>query len=106
MVAVAGGAVLEAANRAVVAGAGLVVWLRAEVATLADRVGSGEGRPLLDGDAPGGTDPALRAAPTRSTRLVAEVTVDVDGRSPDEVVDAIVAALGGGGGSAGAAADA
>ncbi|MDQ6840006.1 MAG: shikimate kinase [Actinomycetota bacterium] len=92
VVAVAGGALLEAGNRAVVGHAGLVVWLRAELATLADRVGSGDGRPLLDGDA--------RAALARLYEqrrpvyaAVAELIVDVDGRRPDEVVDVIVEAL-------------
>ena len=49
VVAVAGGAVLDPDNRARIRGAGLVVWLRADVAVLAARVGSGAGRPLLEG---------------------------------------------------------
>src|ERR1035441_4410527 len=47
VVSVAGGAVLDPDNRRLIAGAGTVVWLRAEVETLADRVGDGAGRPLL-----------------------------------------------------------
>ncbi len=92
VVAVAGGALLEVANRAVVAEAGLVVWLRAEVATLADRVGSGDGRPLLDGDAAAALG-RLYEQRRPIYRAVAELTVDVDGRSPDAVVDVIVGAL-------------
>src|SRR5579862_3076967 len=47
VVSVGGGAVVDLENRATMRRAGLVVWLRAEVATLARRVGSGDGRPLL-----------------------------------------------------------
>lgn len=100
VVAVAGGALMDEANRAVVAAAGLVVWLRAEVTTLAERVGSGDGRPLLDGDAPA----ALARLYEQRRPLyeaVAELIVDVDGRSPEAVAEVIVDAV-----VAGAAADA
>ena len=48
VVSAAGGAVLAPENRALLA-AHTVVWLRADPATLAARVGDGEGRPLLGG---------------------------------------------------------
>jgi 3-dehydroquinate synthase len=104
VVAVAGGALLDAANRAIVAEAGLVVWLRAEVATLVGRVGSGEGRPLLDG---GAAEALARLYEGRRPlyQEVAHVTVDVDARSPGDVVDTIAEAVGAAGRS-GAAADA
>ncbi len=51
VVSVAGGAVLDAGNRALISASGTVVWLRASVRTLAKRVGQGQGRPLL-GDNP------------------------------------------------------
>lgn len=95
VVAVAGGALLDPANQDLVAGAGLVVWLRADVATLADRVGEGAGRPLLDGDAPA----ALRRLETDRRAVyaaAASVTLDVDGRTPGELVDAICGRLGAG----------
>ena len=50
VVSAAGGAVLAAQNRELLADAGAVVWLRADPATLAGRVGSGSGRPLLRDD--------------------------------------------------------
>src|SRR5439155_17692912 len=50
VVGVAGGAVLDRENRRCLRDGGLVVWLRGRVGTLARRVGSGEGRPLLEGD--------------------------------------------------------
>ena len=57
VVSVAGGAVLSAANRALLARSGTVVWLRADP-RLTQRVGDGAGRPLL-GDDPGGALAAL-----------------------------------------------
>ncbi len=89
VISVAGGAVLSAANRALLGSAGTVVWLRADPATLAVRVGDGEGRPLL------GVDPAGALAPMDAVRRplyaqVADIVVDVEGRSPDEVVAAVL----------------
>lgn len=92
VVAVAGGALLDVANRAVVQGAGLVVWLRADVATLAERVGSGEGRPLLEGDA-GAALARLYGQRRPLYEEAADVVIDVDGRSPAALVDLIVEAL-------------
>ena len=92
VIAVAGGAVLDPDNRARIRGAGLVVWLRADVAVLAARVGSGTGRPLLEGG------PA--AAMQRLTEVrapiyadLADLALDVDRMSPPQVVDRILAAL-------------
>ncbi|MEY2475123.1 MAG: shikimate kinase [Actinomycetota bacterium] len=92
VVSVAGGAVLAAENRKVMRRAGPVVWLRADLATLAVRVGSGKGRPLL------GDDPAeaLRRLEGERRPLyseVADVVVDVDNLEAGEVVDRIVAGL-------------
>ncbi|MDP9072509.1 MAG: shikimate kinase [Actinomycetota bacterium] len=89
VVAVAGGAVLDPLNRRRLAGAGTVVWLRADVGTLAARVGSGEGRPLL------GEDPAASLALLYEQRRplyeqLADVVVDVDGMGPHEVVEEIL----------------
>jgi shikimate kinase len=92
VIAVAGGAVLDPENRARIRGAGLVVWLRCDVAVLAARVGTGTGRPLLEGG------PA--AAMERLTEVrapiyadLADLALDVDRMSPPQVVDRIVAAL-------------
>jgi shikimate kinase len=92
VVGVAGGAVLDPANRARLRGAGLIVWLRADVSVLAARVGSGEGRPLLEG----GPAEALRRLSAARAPIYAELadlTFDVDRLSPPEVVDRIVAGL-------------
>jgi shikimate kinase len=92
VIAVAGGAVLDPDNRRRIKAAGLVVWLRAEVAVLAERVGSGTGRPLL------GHDPAAALARLYAERrdvyaALADLTVDVDGQRPGQVADQIVTSL-------------
>jgi len=92
VVDVAGGAVLDPANRELLRGAGAVVWLRAEPATLAARVGDGRGRPLLEGD-PAGAVARLDAVRRPVYAELADVVVDVDELSPDQVVERILAAL-------------
>jgi shikimate kinase len=96
VVSVAGGAVLDAENRRRIEQAGLVVWLRAAVPTLAARVGAGVGRPLLAGD-PAGELARLLVEREPLYRALADVTVDVDHLTAEEVVDRIEPALAGGG---------
>lgn len=90
VVSVAGGAVLDPANRRLLQRSGTVVWLRADPATLAARLGDGAGRPLLEGDAAG----ALRRLDAVRRPLygeVADVVVDVDRLTPDEVAERVLA---------------
>jgi shikimate kinase len=91
VVSVAGGAVLEAPNRELIVRSGTVVWLRARPDTLAARIGDGLGRPLL-GDDPPAAIIRLDAVRRPLYESVAAMIVDVDERSPDEVVDVILAA--------------
>ncbi|HUY66427.1 MAG TPA: shikimate kinase [Acidimicrobiales bacterium] len=89
VVSAAGGVVLSVANRDLLARSGTVVWLRADPRVLARRVGSGEGRPLLD------DDPATALVELDRVRRplyasVAAVTVDVDELSPRQVVDRVL----------------
>jgi shikimate kinase len=86
VVAAAGGAVLDPANRARLSGAGTVVWLRAEPAALATRVRPGDHRPLLAQD-PAGTLARLAGEREALYREVADVVVDVGGLTPDQVAD-------------------
>lgn len=88
VIAVAGGAVLDPGNRALIAAAGLVVWLRADPDVLVHRVGEGLGRPLL-GDDPKEAIHRLYEMRAPLYASIADVIVDVDGRSPSEVVDEI-----------------
>jgi shikimate kinase len=92
VVSVAGGAVLSADNRRIIAHSGIVVWLRARPETSATRVGDGAGRPLLGGD------PATALTRLNSVRAplyaeVADVVLDVDDLSPAAVVDRIIDAM-------------
>jgi len=92
VVSVAGGAVLDPDNRRRLADGGMVVWLRAEVETLAKRVGTGKGRPLLSPD----PETALRRLYLQRRPIyeeVADVVVDVDHRSAADVAEAILAEL-------------
>jgi shikimate kinase len=89
VVSVAGGAVLDPANRAMLRAGGTVVWLRARVDTLAERVGDGAGRPLLGGDpAAALTHLSLEREPLYVE--VADAIVDVDDLSPADVVDEVL----------------
>jgi shikimate kinase len=92
VIGVAGGAVLDPENQARIRKAGLVVWLRADVAVLAERVGDGVGRPLLEGG-PAAAIRRLSAARAPIYADLADLTFDVDRMSPPQVVDRIVAAL-------------
>ncbi|HEV2369850.1 MAG TPA: shikimate kinase [Acidimicrobiales bacterium] len=92
VVSVAGGAVLDPANRELIRGAGRVVWLRACPETLARRVGSGAGRPLLEHD-PAGSLARLDAVRRPLYDELAGLVVDVDDASAEEVVDRIQAWL-------------
>jgi shikimate kinase len=93
VLSVGGGAVSDDRNRKALRGNDRVVWLRARQDTLAARLGDGSDRPLLEGrDVPA---ELARISDARAPVYaeVADVIVDVDGLSPAEVVDRIVAAL-------------
>jgi shikimate kinase len=92
VLSVAGGAVLDAESRLRIKGAGLVVWLRASVATLAHRVGSGQGRPLLSGDPEANLARLLLEREPLYEQL-ADLVVDVDHLDVEEAVEEIRAAL-------------
>jgi shikimate kinase len=89
VVSVAGGAVLREENRALIAASGTVVWLRAQVATLARRVGSGAGRPLLHDD-PLAALTDLEAVRRPLYAELADLTIDVDDLAPSAVAARIL----------------
>jgi len=92
--AVAGGAIEQPEAPARLAAGGFVVWLRAGLATLAARVGSGGDRPWLDAD-PLPVLTGLYAGRAVLYRSAAALVVDVDRAEPGEIVDRIVARLAG-----------
>jgi len=93
VVSVAGGAVLDPDNRRLLRESGTVVWLRAEVETLARRVGTGEGRPLLPADDPEESLRRIYEGREEIYAALADVVVDVDDLSPEEAVERIVEAV-------------
>jgi shikimate kinase len=92
VIAAAGGTVLDEANRRLMALHHPVVWLRARPAVLAGRLGTATHRPLLDED-PAGVLGRLDAIRRPLYEEVADVVVDVDDLTPDQVVACIEAAL-------------
>jgi shikimate kinase len=91
VIAIAGGAVLDPESRRRVRSGGVVVWLDAPPYVLADRVGAGAGRPLLEVD-PAGTLWRLDAVRRPVYRDLATVVVRVGSRSPQSVAEEIVSA--------------
>ena len=96
VIAMAGGAVLDAVNRKQIAEAGTVVWLRAEIETLARRLRNDEDdhRPLLSG--PIGLEDVLQRLADERRPLyteLADAVVDVDGLTLEEVKERGLTAL-------------
>jgi shikimate kinase len=92
VIACGGGTVVDPDNRRRLGRAGFVVWLRAPVDVLARRVGEGADRPLLEGNPPASLarlltlrEPAYAAA--------ADVSVEIEDRSVDDVAEAVLAAF-------------
>ena len=90
VIAAAGGVVLRPENRAALRSSGArVVWLRADPATLVERVKGGAHRPLLDDD-PQGTLQSMYEQRAELYREVADAIVTVDNRSVSDVVEAVL----------------
>lgn len=95
VLAVGGGAVMAEETRGLLAGRP-VVFLRVGLSDAASRVGLGASRPLLLGNVRG-TLKALLDERTPVYESVAAAVVDTDGLTPDQVADAVCAALDGAG---------
>ena len=91
VIAAAGGVVLNPDNRAALkVSRAHVVWLCADTTTLLQRIHSAGHRPLLDDD-PAGTLQRMFREREALYREVANAIVDVDQRSVDDVVEAVLA---------------
>lgn len=91
VLALGGGAVLDAQTRADLAGR-LVVFLHVGLTDAVKRVGLGVGRPLLLGNVRSRVKTLLdERAPVYAE--VATLTVETDGRSPEDVADEVAKAV-------------
>lgn len=90
VIACGGGAVLQIRNYGILKGAGTVVYMRAPAEVLRARIGDGRARPLLRDE---GSFDRLLAERTPAYEAAADVTVDTDDRTPDEVVSDILEKL-------------
>lgn len=93
VIAAAGGSVLDKENRERLRRHRPVVWLRATPELLVTRLGTATHRPLLDEDA-AGVLARLDGIRRPLYAEVADVVVDVDDLTADQVVTCIEAALG------------
>ena len=88
-----GGALTSEATRAVISASAVpVVYLRATLDQLSQRVGDGRTRPLLSGN-PEARLALLAAERAASYDELATITVDTDGRSPGQVAATVAARL-------------
>ncbi len=92
VIACGGGVVLRDANRAAMRRAVTVVYLAVSAKEALARIGDTSGRPLLAGDAQALAQQILGAR-LSLYRACADVIVDTDGRTVDEVADEVVDAL-------------
>ena len=99
VIATGGGAVLLAANRALMREAGTVVYLRARLENLWERTRHDTTRPLLAAPDPHARLSELLAAREPLYNEVAHVTVDTGSQSASALVARVVAALAAGRGT-------
>ncbi len=92
VIAAAGGTVLDENNRRLMRLHHPVVWLRSRPETLVARVATGTHRPLLDED-PAGALERLAAARRPYYEEVADLVVDVDDLTLEQVVACVEAAV-------------
>ncbi len=89
LIGAAAGTILEKEARDLLNKEAIVVWLRAEPRILVERAAGAEHRPWLDGDAVAWMEEALaERAPLYES--VADLTVDTDGRTPDETAQEVL----------------
>ncbi|MCA9774529.1 MAG: shikimate kinase, partial [Myxococcales bacterium] len=90
-----GGAVVDPRNTEALRALGPIVYLQAPAAALAARVGGDPGRPSLTGEG-SAADEMADVLATRAPiyQAAADLIVNVDGPTPGEVAEAILAGLG------------
>jgi shikimate kinase len=97
VIALGGGAVMREQNRAALAGRGKVVWLRASPETLAERIvadpTTGQRRPSLTSLGELDEIREVLAQRTPVYAACADLTIDVEGKSPPQIAEDILASL-------------
>jgi len=87
VISTGGGAPMSAANRATMMSTGRIIWLRADLDAIEDRLGDGEGRPVL------GHRPIAEVMASREKvyAALADARFDTDMGTPEEISKEIVA---------------
>jgi shikimate kinase len=97
LIATGGGAVLRESNRRRLRDFGTVVWLSASPRVIADRLGADPsavaGRPALTPAGTLGEVAAVLAAREPLYREIADLEISTEGRTPEEVAEAVLDAL-------------
>lgn len=94
VLATGGGAVLAPENRELLTSTGVVVYLRTSAAHQLQRVGSGRGRPMLQGADVAHKLQELSRVREPLYREIADVTMSTDGRRVPRVAELIARELG------------
>lgn len=87
---VGGGTPMRAVNRSLLKRMGTVVYLRARPETIYERLKTDTTRPLLQGEDPMGKICRLMAEREEAYTEAADVIVDVDDMTPEEIIEKIV----------------
>lgn len=94
VVALGGGAIVQPGMADRLAEQGTVVWLEADPATILERIGDAESRPLLAGLDPAGQRAKLEVLLEDRKPYYARAAIRVDAtKAPEAVVDEIVAVM-------------
>jgi shikimate kinase len=96
VISVGGGLVLKEENIDLLKQNGKIIYLRARVETLAERLTADGTRPLLKTDGESLTEKIEKILTARAPiyESVADFTVDVDGKEPEKIVGEIIAIMG------------
>ena len=92
VIGVAAGVVGDPGDRERLRTGGFVVWLRARIDTLVERVGAGEGRAWLQPDPRAALEALYEGRPALYEE-VAALVLDVDDATPEELAEQVVRAL-------------
>ena len=95
IISVGGGLVLKKENVELLKGSGKIVYLRASVETLEERLSGDKNRPLLKDGEESLTEKLTKMMDARAPIYaeVADFTIDVEGKNPEEVALEILAKL-------------